>query len=164
MKSEAPKSESMQKWRRNWLLIAIPALIVVSLVGHFLWFEHSSFKSVYRSHTRAEFSFVLGMCQICYAFYAVLTMLSQKPSRREGIFHLTYWTLVPPLWFFFEWFFLFDNIENIGYPNATEILKHGQEVVSRVWAAVLALLLSLNLSEVLKQQRADSDKAHTNDS
>lgn len=47
------------------------------------------------------------------------------------------WALAPPLWFWYEYFFLFKNR---GPADAFEAFKYGQDVASKVWLAVVAVL------------------------
>jgi len=54
------------------------------------------------------------------------------------------WTLAPPLWFWFEFYFLRDRA--ICGPLTTgcwEEFKYGQEVSSRIWLATTSALLAL---------------------
>ena len=51
------------------------------------------------------------------------------------------WVLLPPLWFFYEYFYFFPAH---GNPAAGfERLKGAQEVSSKVWAAVAVVLAAL---------------------
>jgi hypothetical protein len=65
----------------------------------------------------------------------------------ESKLHLTLWTIAPPLWFFVEFFLFFDNHNSSA---AVEQLRASQEVAGRFWAAVLAVMLSYRLADIVK--------------
>lgn len=50
------------------------------------------------------------------------------------------WVVVPPLWFFFEYQFLFKAY---GPGDAFEAFKYGQDVASKVWLGIAATLTVL---------------------
>lgn len=50
---------------------------------------------------------------------------------------LAIWTLAPPLWFAFEYMFLYKPQ---GLAGSWETFKHGQEMWAKLWAGVVALL------------------------
>ena len=56
---------------------------------------------------------------------------------------LAVWTLVPPMWFWWEYFFLFPK----AFPNADsderDRFKYGQDLSAKIWLAVVSVLLIL---------------------
>ena len=50
------------------------------------------------------------------------------------------WLIVPPLWFFFEYQFLFKHY---GPDGAFESFKYGQDVASKIWLGIAAALTVL---------------------
>ncbi|MEM1178347.1 MAG: hypothetical protein AAGM22_08390 [Acidobacteriota bacterium] len=56
------------------------------------------------------------------------------------------WTIVPPVWFWGEYFFLYRKH---GKPGTLDLFKYGQQVSGAVWLAVLALLTILANAEHL---------------
>ena len=53
---------------------------------------------------------------------------------------LIVWTLGVPLWFATEFWFIYRKK---GFRNAFEEFKHSQELTSKVWLAVLGVLVAL---------------------
>jgi hypothetical protein len=50
---------------------------------------------------------------------------------------LVAWGILPPVWFLVEYFFLFLPS---GIAESFEFFKYGQEIASKVWGAVFALI------------------------
>ena len=48
-----------------------------------------------------------------------------------------FWVIGPPLWFFFEYFYFFDNWHN---PKAVDEFKYVEGLTSKCWASVLIIL------------------------
>lgn len=51
-----------------------------------------------------------------------------------------FWIVVPPLWLWFEFCFLFDRGKT-QFSNNFEKFKYGQELTRNLWLAISALLL-----------------------
>jgi hypothetical protein len=51
---------------------------------------------------------------------------------------LCFWILVPPIWFWFEYYFLYTEGK-----NGMEELKHGQDQSAKVWLALITVLFGL---------------------
>ena len=51
---------------------------------------------------------------------------------------VAFWTLGPPIWFWFEYFWLFKSF---GDPARLEEFKHGQQVSASIWAGVIAFMI-----------------------
>lgn len=47
------------------------------------------------------------------------------------------WVVIPPLWFAFEYLFLFKTY---GPPGSFEAFKYAQDVASKVWLSIAAAL------------------------
>jgi hypothetical protein len=50
------------------------------------------------------------------------------------------WVIAPPGWFFVEYYFIFDRRDD---PHALELIKIGQDVAQKFWAALLVLLAGI---------------------
>jgi hypothetical protein len=50
------------------------------------------------------------------------------------------------MWFAFERYCLFDDVGE----DRIKMLKEGQEYASKLWSAVLAVLLAFKLGEIIK--------------
>jgi len=53
---------------------------------------------------------------------------------------LGFWIIVPPLWLWFEFCFLFD-MGKTQFSNNLEKFKYGQELTKNLWLSISALLL-----------------------
>lgn len=51
-----------------------------------------------------------------------------------------WWVVAPPIWFSIEYFYLFKKYQ---VPGAFEALKYGQDVASKVWLAIAAVLTAI---------------------
>jgi|SRR5271166_5239458 len=63
---------------------------------------------------------------------------------------LVFWTLVPPIWFQIEWVFLCKEGKGMSGPDFNNWLarfKHSQELASKVWLALVSVLLALFYGE-----------------
>ena len=67
-----------------------------------------------------------------------------------GVAHVVAWTVLPPLWFFFETFVIEDRLlPSAAHSTNAELqaeydrLRAAQDLSAKVWAAVLAAILFL---------------------
>jgi hypothetical protein len=60
---------------------------------------------------------------------------SAHRTCKESLYAI--WVLGPPIWFFFEYFYLFRQH---GKPGCIDTFKYGQELASRIWLALVAVL------------------------
>jgi hypothetical protein len=51
-----------------------------------------------------------------------------------------FWVIAPPIWFFVEYFYVFGRRDD---PHALELLKGGEDVAQKFWAALLVLLTGI---------------------
>ena len=58
------------------------------------------------------------------------------------------WVIVPPIWFWYEYFFLYSNATT--KPGLDEF-KHGQDQSSKIWLALVTLLLGLYFGKDLSR-------------
>lgn len=145
----------MSRWQISWAIAAVP--VVGALIGA-LWrtvysggptaLRQGKRRSAYKSDARAITALVLGVLTAYYAAYVVISMLSGRITQGEALVHLAWWTLVPPSWFLFEWFVWFDNHDD---PTAVALMRAGQDLASKFWASVLALMISLKIVEAVGQ-------------
>lgn len=56
-----------------------------------------------------------------------------------------FWAVVPPLWFWFEYFYLYLKY---GKEDGLDRFKYGQQVAAAIWAGVLAMLIAFAASDV----------------
>jgi hypothetical protein len=79
---------------------------------------------------------VLGILTFLYAGWVIYSFATKDVGPENAVFHLVFWSIGPPVWFFIEYNVL---LEEDG--SNLDRLKSGQEVAGRVWAAVLAVIL-----------------------
>lgn len=88
-----------------------------------------------------------------FAVVVTLWILYQKnTSLKYKYLLLIAWGILPPTWFLVEYFFLF--LPN-GLPNSFDFFKYGQDVASKVWGVIFALI-SIDL---YKNKGNDTDKS-----
>jgi hypothetical protein len=63
----------------------------------------------------------------------------------EQLVLLVIWSLVPPVWFWFEFYFQYLRHweQNTLPPRDFDVFKHGQDVSAKIWIAVSSVLLVL---------------------
>jgi len=52
------------------------------------------------------------------------------------------WVLLPPIWFWYEYFFLYKDIPKVEREKIEEF-KHGQDQSAKLWLALITVLLGL---------------------
>lgn len=90
---------------------------------------------------RNPFYSVVGSLFFADAVVAVLGSIlgwfvQDKHLTGCGVFHFVFWSLVPPMWFFFEYHLV----------PATDValrkqIKDSQDVAGKIWAAVVAIMV-----------------------
>lgn len=91
-----------------------------------------------------NYSFWYWALILCSALMAAGSLLLGMTSVGNSIAHKTrkeilyaIWVLGPPIWFFIEYFYLFRQH---GKPECIETFRYGQELASRIWLALVAVL------------------------
>ena len=99
---------------------------------------------IYASRRLAKRIWSLGVLSAVFALGSFAFAFNGSP-KLLGIHGLIIaaWTLVPPAWFAFEYFFVFDNWNNA---EAAQEFKHAETLASKIWAGVLALLVAIYTS------------------
>lgn len=145
----------MNSWHLRWLVGAVLFIPAVAALSWRIWIRvgprvgpNRAMRTVYANAPRAKVPFLLGIAGFYYAAYAITSALSPSwINATEASVHLVIWTLLPPLWFFFEWFVFFDNH---GQRRAVEALKTAQDLAGKFWGAVLTLLGLLKLADIVR--------------
>jgi hypothetical protein len=81
-------------------------------------------------------STVLVLLTIVWALWEPIVLAERTKGLIVGI-----WVLVPPLWFWIEYHFLYRKLEGADF----ERFKYGQELSRNLWVAIAAVLLYLYL-------------------
>jgi len=73
--------------------------------------------------------------------------LSEKDKKgiKKGL--LGFWIIIPPLWLWFEFCFLFKD-GKAPFSNDFEKFKYGQELTKNLWLSISALLLLVYCGKV----------------
>jgi hypothetical protein len=108
------------------------------------WISQNCFR-----YSRMVFTFLA----VAYATYiCVFRLIPNVPLPknldpeflRELIGYSIFWVLVPPIWFFVEYFAVESEcIEDFKTPDNLKTIKDYADYASKVWAGVLALLAAL---------------------
>jgi len=53
------------------------------------------------------------------------------------------WLLLPPVYFWYEYFYVYGRTRNAAARADLESFKYGQDVASKIWIAVVSALLAL---------------------
>jgi hypothetical protein len=69
----------------------------------------------------------------------VVMLVYKTPSERTKLWCLAFWTIVPALWFFYEFHSLYPDYKAEGNNNL-DLFKYSQEVSGKIWAGVVALV------------------------
>lgn len=67
---------------------------------------------------------------------------STKPRTKLGL--LAVWMLLPPLWFWVEYFYIFKPH---AVPGVFDQFKYGQDISAKIWAATVALITAVLVAE-----------------
>jgi hypothetical protein len=87
---------------------------------------------------------VLALGMLVYAGCIVFRFATAAKGSLTGIVpaaEVVFWTIVPPLWFFFE-FYLIDKHKIDGAPDPANVKAYA-DYAGKIWAAVLAAVLFL---------------------
>lgn len=74
----------------------------------------------------------------------------QKPTKVHQAYVLGLWILLPPIWFWLEYFFLYKD-EGTAVVKL-EAFKHGQEQSAKIWLALVTLLAGLYFGKDLVRE------------
>ncbi|EXI92784.1 MAG: hypothetical protein AW12_00264 [Candidatus Accumulibacter sp. BA-94] len=82
------------------------------------------------------------------AFVTPMFILNKCSDIYKGLFSSLWllWVFGPPVWFSFEYFHLFKKH---GKPGTFEAFKYGQELASRAWLGIAAVM-SLIATDIYK--------------
>ena len=141
----------------------------------FLWnpFEtKENFESIHSPNhwVKAQIIYIVSILATCYAAFIIATLTSSnteiKFTPNQAAFHLAVWTLGPPLWFSFERYFLYtpNGICKEDLKASLDLLKEAQDYASKFWAAILAVMISFQLGEIIKGKSNAPATATTSDS
>lgn len=157
----APTDEHMA-WRRKWLWGSI-GVVPCAALAYYFWQstplpigKGRVLTSVYPDASLCPyFIFLFGSLALYNATYLIFTLALRDPaqvSRREKTIFFVLWTIIPPLYFFVEWFFIFPTWGR-NDSDALEAFKQGQSVARNMWAGFVALFGASNLSAALRERR-----------
>jgi hypothetical protein len=78
----------------------------------------------------------------------VATVWAYVNGKRDWIIVLAFlWTILPPAWFWIDYFVVFRRAGNL---DEFEAFKHGQQVSAAIWAAIAVSLAALAGSDALE--------------
>ncbi|MDD5580026.1 MAG: hypothetical protein PHY16_12195 [Methylobacter sp.] len=91
---------------------------------------------------------------IIFGLLAVVTtlwLLYRKNTLKTKYLLLVIWGIFPPMWFVIEYFFIFLPH---GVKGSFAFFQYGQDIASKLWAAVFALI-SIDLYKSNEKEKAD---------
>src|SRR6266849_3306809 len=77
------------------------------------------------------------------AFFGWGEKVESRGIKIGQVFVLVFWTLAPPIWFWFEYIFLFRRAFPHANENSLNALKTQQDLSSKIWIATASALLIL---------------------
>ena len=90
---------------------------------------------LYRKHSR---DLLLRETCVRAVLAHILASLFLACSRGEAG-----WLLLPPVYFWYEYFYVYGRTRNAAARADLESFKYGQDVASKIWIAVVSALLAL---------------------
>jgi hypothetical protein len=85
------------------------------------------------------------------AVAVTLWLLYKKNTLRTKYLLLVIWGIFPPVWFVVEYFFIFLPY---GVKGSFVFFQYGQDIASKLWAAVFALI-SIDLYKSNEKEKAE---------
>jgi hypothetical protein len=110
------------KWYLLWIIGGLIILPIIYFSARNAYFEidppefvevPTDFKSVYKTWRKAEASFIASIFAAYYACYVIASLLWGDMGRIEASIHNAVWTIAPPLWFSYERYFFFDQVDDL---------------------------------------------------
>jgi hypothetical protein len=80
----------------------------------------------------------------------LITVILAICYRRQLVIYIcaAFWAVVPPIWFWAEYFFLYRVY---GNPGTLDLFKYGQDTSKAIWAGVALTLGALAASSFFKR-------------
>lgn len=83
----------------------------------------------------------------------------QFPQFRIAILWL--WAVVPSVWFWYEYTYLYPELKKANHALTLEEFKYGQELGRYIWAGVLAVLIALEVAKGQVSPLLDNPTTHS---
>lgn len=87
---------------------------------------------------------VVGVIAVAGLVQTVRVLFRGATTQRTRLALLAAWTLLPPLWFWFEYFYLYKPFAPAG---TFEAFKYGQDISAKIWAAIVAVITAVMLAK-----------------
>jgi Na+/melibiose symporter-like transporter len=93
-------------------------------------------------------AFVIALIAIVATLLVVYLSWGTEDDRTALLYcTIGLWAIVPPLWFWFEYFWLYRRY---GEPDTVELFKYGQDLSKAIWAGGLAALIAFAASDAVR--------------
>ena len=103
----------------------------------------SSYEFIYKGWRRYLVN-IAGFIGVVGAIYSMWKLSSPDMTQSIAKPYVFIWALAPPIWFFCEYYLLFNtqfnDKDDQEYERKFERFKHGQDVARNLWAATGVLL------------------------
>ncbi len=85
-------------------------------------------------------------------FYTIRHAKKPPGNKRTAVVLLLLWTLLPPIFFWFDYFVIWPNELKLPDPSFAKLeeFKYGQELSRNVWLAFVAVVATVLLKEEKK--------------
>jgi hypothetical protein len=103
--------------------------------GHRFIYKGTPVEQMPNLATTVSVAFILLTVILLVIYWNTRT---RKPAILYGLF--AFWALVPPLWFTFDFYYLYKRY---GAPGSFDMMQYGLQISDRFWAAILALLAAI---------------------
>jgi hypothetical protein len=92
-------------------------------------------------HAAGWFAGIALFLSLCFAFFGWNTKIESGGVKVYQAILLGAWILGPPLWFWYEYIFLFRDAYPGADKDSLEAFKYQQDVSSKIWLATVSVLL-----------------------
>jgi len=101
--------------------------------------------------TLAAGALVYSLCVAHQGWGVAVPACGSWPEVKiKEVIILACWTLLPPIWFWFEYFFIYKSPKNAAPKPDFESFKYGQDASSKIWIATASVLLVLYFGKDIK--------------
>ncbi|KZX57046.1 hypothetical protein A3709_04555 [Halioglobus sp. HI00S01] len=97
---------------------------------------------IYKSESTRKFIRFITFLGVFLALTGLALILKFPDCHTIKTAVLASWGIGPPVWFFYEYHFVFRHPDKGGNADAVSEFKYSQGLATKVWAGVLAALVA----------------------
>jgi hypothetical protein len=95
---------------------------------------------------------IFGLIAVAVTLYK---LSNPHTTQKEKYLLLVAWAVIPPIWFVLEYFCLFLPY---GVENSFKYFDYGQNVASKLWGAVSALIILVIYKDAEKEKKESQER------